>query len=287
VAGVLKIVCTPIGNLGDISSRAIETLKSSTLILAESTSHSRKLLTALHVDLKNIKLLSCSQHEEENRTRLVIKRLEKDDIISLISDAGAPTISDPGGRLVEAVIAAGHRIEVIPGPSAVIAALMGAGLVTTRFAFLGFLTRKGKERERLIKNARAMNLAIVIYESPHRVEKTLADLLKWCGPKRVVVARELTKQFETFHRGILGQTLFPLFVEKGEAVIVVEGGDISEENSSSELIEEEIAALLQQKCATPRKIANYIAQKNNVSSKKAYALVLQIKKQKDVFRDAP
>ncbi len=277
MAGVLKIVCTPIGNLGDISLRAIETLKSSTMILAENISHSRKLLTALHVDLRNIKLLSCAQHEEENRIQLVIERLEKGDIISLISDAGAPVISDPGGRLVEAVVAAGHQIEVIPGPSAIIAALMGAGLITTRFAFLGFLAKKGKERERLIKNARAASLALVIYESPHRVEKTLADLFKWCGPKRVVVARELTKQFETFHRGILGQPLLPDFVEKGEAVIVVEGGDVAAENSPIEIIEEEIAALMQQKCATPKEIAKHIAQKTDMSSKQAYALVLQIK----------
>ena len=277
MAGVLKIVCTPIGNLGDISLRAIETLKSSTIILAENTAHSRKLLSALHIELKNIQLLSCGQHEEENRIPLVLDRLGKGDVISLISDAGAPIISDPGGRLVEAVIAADHPIEVIPGPSAVIAALMGAGLITTRFAFLGFLAKKGKERERLVKNASTAGLALVIYESPHRVEKTLADLCKWCGPKRVVVARELTKQFETFHRGILGQELSPLFVEKGEAVIVVEGGEVSQENSPIEIIEEEIAALLQAKQLTAREIDKQVAQKTDMSSKQAYILVLQIK----------
>lgn len=278
MAGLLSIVCTPIGNLGDISKRAADTLRSSSVILAENINHSRKLLSALQVDLKNTQMLSCAQQDEEKRIKVVLEKLEAGDHISLISDAGAPSISDPGGRLVDAVIQAGYKIEVIPGPSAVIAALMGAGVISHRFAFLGFLPKKGKERERLIQGSRALGMALVIYESPNRVLATLDSLFELCGPKRVVVARELTKQFETFHRGVLGAELSPPFVPKGEAVIVIEGGEEVEDVSPSlGNLHDHLTTLLAQSDLSSKDIAKRIAKTWDLSSKEAYRLVLERK----------
>jgi len=279
MAGILKIVATPIGNLKDISLRAIESLRHSSAIFAESIAQSRKLLTALDINLKNIRLISCGQQEEEARIKVALERLCNNETISFISDAGTPNISDPGGRLVEAVIEAGYKIEVIPGPSAFIAALMGAGLITTRFAFLGFLSKKKKEREVLVKNALNAGLALVIYEAPNRVLKTLEDLHNYCGPKRVVVARELTKQFETFHRGILGQSLNPTWVEKGEAVIVIENNNQLKQHSNPETIEDRIQTLLANPHLSPKEMAKQLSKSTKLTSKEAYKLILNTKTQ--------
>ncbi len=223
MSGILKLICTPIGNLGDMTPRALAALSSCSLILAEDTRHSMRLVQGLGVVL-DAKFVSCPQQRELSRVDLVIERLQAGEHVAFMSDAGAPGISDPGGRLVDAVVKAGFAVEVLPGPSAVIAALMGAGVISHRYAFLGFLPRKGGERERLVRTACELELAVVLFESPFRVRKMLEHLHKWCGPRRVVVARELTKKFETFHRGILGEELVPTLIEKGEFVIVVEGG---------------------------------------------------------------
>ncbi|MEI6805212.1 MAG: 16S rRNA (cytidine(1402)-2'-O)-methyltransferase [Myxococcaceae bacterium] len=222
MAGLLKIIATPIGNLTDMSPRGILALKDSQVILAENITHSRKLFNAIGLDLSQTKLISCSPSEEAKRIPTILERLEHGEVVGLVSDAGAPTVSDPGGRLISAVIEAGYKIEVIPGPSAIITALMGAGLIANRFAFLGFLPKKGKERVRLIQTSYTAGLALVIFESPNRISETIENLFEICGPQKVVVARELTKHFETFHRGILGQDLKPEIVTKGELVIIIE-----------------------------------------------------------------
>lgn len=222
MAGVLKIIATPIGNLSDLSPRAVQALKECHVILAESISHSRKLLSSIGLDLKHTRLISCSATEEMKRVPQVLELLEQGQSVGLISDAGAPAVSDPGARLIQAAIESDYRVEPIPGPSAVITALMGAGLITHRFAFLGFLPKKGKERIRLIQDSYQAGLALVIFESPHRISKTLAELFELCGSKKVVVARELTKLYETFHRGSLGSALKPSLIEKGEFVIIIE-----------------------------------------------------------------
>ncbi len=222
MAGLLSIVATPIGNLADLSPRAIHTLSNSNIIFAESPLHSRRLFSHAGIDISEIKLVSCSAPQEKGRIPMLLEALEEGLHVSLISDAGAPMVSDPGSMLIRAVIEAGHRIEVIPGPSAVIATLMGAGIIAHRFAFLGFLPKKGLERLRLIKESHELGLAVVLFESPYRIHKMLDELYKLLGSQKVVVARELTKHFETFHRGILGQELEPKIPEKGEMVIVIE-----------------------------------------------------------------
>lgn len=222
MVGVFHVVATPIGNLGDLTSRAVEVLRAADFVLAEDTRHSQKLFQGLNLNVTNTQFISCHQHNEEGRTNLVLDALNDGKRVALISDAGTPTVSDPGGRLIERLVSSGITIHVCPGASAVMAALMGAGLNTTHFAFLGFLPKKGRERQERIRAALLAQLAVVIYEAPDRVEKTLSELFEICGPCRVVVARELTKKFEMFHRGILGESLTPPLVLKGEMVVLIE-----------------------------------------------------------------
>lgn len=218
----LSIVSTPIGNLSDLSSRAVQILQQADIILAENPRHSRLLLSNVDINFKNIKLISFSPRKETSQIPLILNYLQNGARIAMISDAGTPGISDPGSKIINSVIQSGYKSEVIPGPSAVIAALVGSGIVFNRFAFLGFLPKKGKERLRFLSNAYQANLAIIIFESPYRITKTLEELYKIFGELNVVVARELTKYFETFHRGKLGSKLHPPLVEKGEMVIIVE-----------------------------------------------------------------
>jgi 16S rRNA (cytidine1402-2'-O)-methyltransferase len=250
-----------------MSPRAIHALKEANIILAENITHSRKLFNSIGLDLSNAKLISCSPPEEPKRIPIILERLEQGLSIALVSDAGAPTISDPGGRLISAVINAGYKIEVIPGPSAIITALMGAGLMANRFAFLGFLPKKGKERTRLIQESYTAGLALVIFESPNRIQETLEDLFKLCGPQKVVIARELTKHFETFHRGVLGQDLKPALIEKGELVIIVE--------AQTETQKTEIPEKAFEKAALGNKaLAKQLAAQYGISVKEAYQRLL-------------
>ena len=266
----LRVVCTPIGNVEDLSPRAIEALRSSSMILAEDTRHTRPLLDRFGI---HAPLVSCHQHNEGERASLVVERLRSGEAVSLVSDAGAPGISDPGGRLVADVVAAGFEVEVFPGPSAVVAALMGAGLIAHRFAFVGFLPKKGRQRKALVENAMREGAALVIYEAANRTEATLADLSALLGARRVVVARELTKRHETFHRGVLGSALTPTFVDKGEVVIVVEGGEELAREDTPE--PEEVTVRLRADASlSPKERARRLAAALGISTKEAYALLL-------------
>lgn len=275
MAGVLRVVCTPIGNLEDISLRAKRVLAEADVILAENIANTKKLLQLLELETE-ARVVSCSQHEELDRVSAVIERLEQGASVALISDAGAPAVSDPGGRIVEAVTAAGFQVEVVPGPSALTAALMGAGLKTHHFLFLGFLPKKGKERRRLIEGARDMGVAMVIYESPLRAEATLEELAQLCPNARVVVARELTKRFETFHRGLLGQELTPALVLKGEMVIVVEAADAPPEQPQPDpntLVATSLAEIESGRLSM-KQASKHIAAALSISPREAYQMLL-------------
>lgn len=229
MASSLKIVATPLGNLRDISLRAMDEIKQADIIFAEDTRHSMQLIKALGLELQpDCRLVSCDSHKETRRIDAVVEHLLANKRVLVISDAGCPTISDPGSLLVQGVIERGLVVEVIPGPSAITAALMGAGVDTTRFAFLGFLPQKKSARKEIITSSARAKLALVIYESPHRVMDLLQELHVLVGSRRVVVARELTKLHETFHRGLLGAALHPPVVDKGECVVVVEAGALNE-----------------------------------------------------------
>ena len=224
-SGVLYLVSTPIGNLGDMSHRAVEVLSSAALVIAEDTRHSRRLLDHYSIATP---LNSYHEHNEAKETPRLIARLQRGDSIALISDAGTPLISDPGSRLVDAAVAAGLPVVPIPGPSAVMAALVGSGMSLDRFTFFGFLPRKGKERSETIADIAASRVTSVLFESPNRVGTTLDALVEaGAGERAAVVARELTKQFEEFKRGSVGElsSVYREVDPKGEVVLVIAGAE--------------------------------------------------------------
>ena len=202
------LVATPIGNLGDMSARAIEALTSADVIAAEDTRRTRPLLTAMGIPAGNRLVSFHGPHEVELAARLVERIVERGERLVCVTDAGMPGISDPGERLVVAALAAGVAVEVVPGASAVLAALVLSGLPTGRFVFEGFLPKKGRQRAERLAVLRAEDRTVVLFEAPHRLEATLADLATAFGPERLVaVAREITKKFETVWRGTLGQAV--------------------------------------------------------------------------------
>ena len=240
-AGRLFVVSTPIGNMGDFSFRAIETLRAVALVLAEDTRHSRPLLDRHEIGTP---VASYHEHNEARLTPRVLERLRRGEDVALISDAGTPLVSDPGARLVKEVIDEGLAVVPIPGASALLAALVGAGVDPSRFTFFGFLARKGRERRDALADLAALRHTAVLYEAPTRVADTLADLVAiGAGERRVVVARELTKQFEQFRRGTVSE-LAAYYREsppRGEVVIVIEAGVI--ESPTEDVIRERVREL--------------------------------------------
>ena len=222
-AGTLHIVSTPIGNLGDLSPRAVEVMRSVSAILAEDTRHTRTLSERFDI---RTPLVAHHEHNEAQTVPGLVSRLLGGESFALVSDAGTPLLSDPGSRLVAAAIAAGVTVSPVPGPSALLAALAGAGLATDRFTFYGFLARKGGDRSKAIAEIAALAHTAVLYESPSRVGATLEDLVAaGAGARATVVARELTKQYEEFRRGTAAE-LAAYYSEhdiRGEVVIVLAG----------------------------------------------------------------
>ena len=211
-------MATPIGNLGDLSPRAIEALSSAALICCEDTRRTGRLLQAAGVAAK--RLAVCNEHTERRCVADVLAVLGEGDDVAVVTDAGTPGISDPGELLVRAALDVGYDVSTVPGPAALIAALVSSGLSTARFVFEGFLPRRGAERRTRLVDVASEQRTVVLYEAPHRVVRTIADLAEICGPDRpVAVARELTKLYETVVRGTLGTV--ELGEPRGEYVIVL------------------------------------------------------------------
>ncbi len=217
--GKLYVVATPIGNLGDITLRALETLREVDLIAAEDTRTSRKLLD--HYQIKT-PLISYHQHSRDNKLNYLIDQLSAGKDIALITDAGTPGIQDPAGALVQAVRAAEGEVIAIPGPSALTAALSIAGVSADNFIFLGFLPKK-KGRETLFKKVVDADWPLLIYESPMRVGKTLRDIERFLGQRKIIIFRELTKKFEEVQTGETSELIkhFENKPPKGEFVIMI------------------------------------------------------------------
>nr|WP_299240296.1 16S rRNA (cytidine(1402)-2'-O)-methyltransferase [uncultured Halomonas sp.] len=226
-SGTLYVVATPIGNLDDLSPRAIQTLASVDLIAAEDTRHSARLLH--HLDIRT-PLLSLHEHNETGRVEQLAQRLAQGDDLALISDAGTPLICDPGFVLVRALRERGARVVPIPGPCALIAALSAAGLPTDRFLFAGFLPAKDGARKAMIQSMSEREETLVFYESPHRIQATLRAFDELLKDRQLVVARELTKTFETFLEGTAAQLLARMEEDsnqaRGEFVIMVSGAPV-------------------------------------------------------------
>jgi 16S rRNA (cytidine1402-2'-O)-methyltransferase len=218
--GTLYIVATPIGNLEDITFRAVRILREADLIAAEDTRHSRKLLTHFGISRP---ITSYFDHNKAFKGNFILEKLRQGLSVALVSDAGTPCISDPGYQLVRDAAAEGITVVPVPGPSAAIATLSAAGLPSDRFAFEGFLSnRRGKRRERLL-SLKGEERVLVFYEAPGRLTATLADLLEVMGEREVVIARELTKIYEEFIRGRAGDVMESLKGRqvKGEVVLLV------------------------------------------------------------------
>jgi 16S rRNA (cytidine1402-2'-O)-methyltransferase len=224
-AGTLHVVATPIGNLNDLSPRALETLRGVAAICAEDTRHTRQLLSHFGIEQS---LVALHEHNEADIAERIVARLQAGESLALVSDAGTPLVSDPGFRLVAAARAAGIRVSPVPGPCALVAALSAAGLPSDRFAFEGFLPAKaGARRERLAQLA-GETRTLIFYESSHRIEDSLADAVVAFGAGRpAAVARELTKLFETVLSGGLGELHARVVADadqrKGEFVLLVQG----------------------------------------------------------------
>jgi 16S rRNA (cytidine1402-2'-O)-methyltransferase len=225
--GTLYIVATPIGNLDDLSPRAVAVLKAVSLVAAEDTRHSGRLLQAMAVDTR---MMALHDHNERDRVEQVLDRLQQGGDVALISDAGTPLISDPGFVLVREARKRGLRVSPVPGPCAIVAALCAAGLPTDRFAFEGFLPAKKGARAATLERLSVVAATLVFYESPHRILDAVADIVAAMGPDReIVIARELTKTFETFYGGAAAHVLQTLQEDihgsRGEFVIMIHGAE--------------------------------------------------------------
>lgn len=222
ITGSLYIVATPIGNLEDITLRALRVLKEVSLIAAEDTRHTQKLLTHFGI---HARLTSYHDHSKEEKAELIVVRLKAGDSVALVSDAGTPGISDPGYYLINRAIEEGVDVVPIPGPTAALSALSVSGLPTDSFVFEGFLPSRKTQRQKKLAELSAEKRTMIFYESPHRVEGCLADMLDAFGGRRAVLAREITKIHEEFLRGEIGDIIEKVSRRalKGEVTIIVEG----------------------------------------------------------------
>ena len=275
------LVGTPIGNLGDISPRAIEALMAADVIAAEDTRRTRPMLTALGIPAGGRLVSFHGPHEAELAAKLVARIVERNERLVCVTDAGMPGISDPGERLVTAALAAGVAVEVIPGPSAALAALVVSGLPTARFAFEGFLPRKGRQRAARLAELETEQRTVVLFEAPHRLEATLRDLVAALGQDRpVAVVREITKRFETAWRGTLGQAVAddgP--VARGEQVIVLgPAAPVLTEGPDDETIEDALRGELAAGAST-RDAAAVVAKRLGVTRRRAYGLATSLRGQ--------
>ncbi|HJU65532.1 MAG TPA: 16S rRNA (cytidine(1402)-2'-O)-methyltransferase [Gemmatimonadaceae bacterium] len=273
----LYVVSTPIGNLGDMSARAIETLRGVSAVLAEDTRHSRHLLD--HFDIAT-PLEAYHEHNEAKATPRLVERLRAGESLALISDAGTPLLSDPGARLVRAALEAEIAVVPIPGPSALMAALVVSGIDADRFTFFGFLSRRGRERVEALEEIVGLRHTAILYESPARLAATLADLAELgAAARHAAVARELTKQYEELRRGTVEELAryYQHSAPKGEVVIVIAGG-------TAELVDEgtlrerartlrdggasarDVARTLIVEYGAPRNLAYRIAQEGRTSA---------------------
>jgi 16S rRNA (cytidine1402-2'-O)-methyltransferase len=270
VTGTLVLVGTPIGNLGDLSPRAIEAIAGADLLACEDTRRTGRLLA--HAGITPPRMIVVNEHTEAKERTRVLRALSAGKSVVVVSDAGVPGISDPGERLVRAAIEAGHPVEVVPGPSALVAALVVSGLPTARFVFEGFLPRRGSDRTERVAALRDERRTIVLFEAPHRVERTLTDLAAALGgDRRIAIARELTKLHEEVWRGTLDDAVaWAARGAKGELVIVVEGAPPRAEPDDAEIV----AALVDARAsgASTRDAVSAVAAELDVARRRVYEL---------------
>jgi len=276
VPGTLYVTATPIGNLDDITLRAIQILRSVDLIAAEDTRQTGVLLKAHHIKTR---LISYHEHNEKRRAPELIAKIQAGASVALVSDAGTPTISDPGYRLVCAAVADKISVVPLPGVSAATAALSASGLPTDAFAFIGFPEKKAGKRLKQLTVLAARRETLIFYESPRRISALLEEIHKCMGDRPVVVAREMTKKFEEFIRGPVWQVITELAGRdrvKGECTLLV-SGNLEEARSDPETIRAEVTRLLASGETGTSEVSKQVARKLNISKKEVYAWVLEVK----------
>lgn len=268
----LWLVATPIGNLGDLPPRAIEVLAHSALICCEDTRRTGLLLQ--HAGIRAERLAVCNDHTETSRVGDVLQVLGSGRDVAVVSDAGTPGVSDPGERIVRAVLDAGYDVSAVPGPSAAIMALTISGLPAARFVFEGFIPRKGSDRTARLAEIAAERRTSVIYEAPHRIERTLVDLREACGDDRmIVVTRELTKLHEEVVRGRLGT--IDIGGPRGEYVLVLDGAPHEDRPVSDEEVRDALRADLDAGLST-RDAAAAVAKAVGRPKREVYALAIAL-----------
>lgn len=275
-SGLLVLVATPIGNLGDLSPRALTLLESADAVYCEDTRRSRTLFSAHGVRPRH-RLLALHEHNENAAAAEVIERVARGETVALISDAGTPGISDPGAKVVAAVLEAGLSVSTVPGPTALVAALSVSGLAMDRFVMEGFVPRKAGERARLYEAWRREERTIVFYESPQRLATTLGELALLFSTRRVAVARELTKLHEEVLRGTLAEVASAVAAREilGEIVVVLEGSLAPERVS-----DDAVAAALREGLARGLTLRDVVAQTVEdlgVAHRETYAIALRLR----------
>lgn len=269
--GKLYLVATPIGNLEDVTLRALRILREVSLIAAEDTRTARTLLSHYSIPAK---VVSYNEHNMAQRTPQILRALEEGDV-ALISEAGTPGVSDPGYELTVAALAAGHEVSPVPGPAAVIAAVSASGLPLQQFTFLGFLPRRSAERRRLLESVAEDRRTIVAFESPHRVRAALADALATLGDRRIAVCRELTKLHEEIFRSTVSAAIAHFAEPRGEFTLVIEGDTGSEPEVDDEDLRAEIRRL-RESGISARDAATQVSRAFGVPRRRAYALAIEL-----------
>ncbi|HEY6219570.1 MAG TPA: 16S rRNA (cytidine(1402)-2'-O)-methyltransferase [Gemmatimonadaceae bacterium] len=273
-SGTLFVVSTPIGNMGEFSFRAVEILRQVDAILAEDTRHTGQLLKRYEIDRR---MIAYHEHNEAKSTPGLVERLRRGESFALVTDAGTPILSDPGARLVAACIEAGVSVVPIPGASALLAALVVSGLPADRFTFFGFLPRTGRDRAAAMAELSSLSHTAVLYEAPNRVAATLADLAEVAGADRpVVVAREMTKQFEEIRRGTLAElsAYYENAPPRGEVVILL--GAAAPRTVDDTTVRERVKAL-RASGLSARDTATAVARELGVSKRAAYQMTQEEK----------
>ena len=269
--GTLYLVATPIGNLEDMSARAIRILREATLIAAEDTRHTGKLLKHFQIETQ---LTSYFEHNKLNKLDFILEKLSSGDV-ALVSDAGTPAINDPGYELVKAALASNYDVRPVPGPSAPIAALAVSGLPTDSFLYLGYLPHKTSERHKRLEEVQSQPHTLIFLESPYRVVESLEDILLILGDRRICVAREMTKMFEEYWRGTASGAVqyFKLQPARGEFTLVIEG---KTEEDGVLWTEEQVRAAIEQELKgekSAKEISAQLAEQSGWNKKDIYRLI--------------
>jgi 16S rRNA (cytidine1402-2'-O)-methyltransferase len=277
MSGILYLVATPIGNLEDITLRALRVLEEVDLIACEDTRHTRKLLAHYQISKPSI---SYHEHNEMERSAELIKKLEAGSSIALVSDAGTPLISDPGFRLVREAIEGEIQVVPIPGASALVAALSASGLPANEFTFVGFLPARRSARREKLKELANLKSTLVLYEAPHRIKETIADALAALGDRDCVLARELTKIHEQFVRAPLSEIEIP--EARGEMVLVIgppiDHGVRQLQETSEQSISEEVRVLMRSERLDQMSALKRVARSRGLSKSEAYRRMMEEKR---------